>query len=287
MATITAQMVKELRDKTGAGMMDCKKALQENDGDVEKALDWLRQKGIAKAAKKVGRATSEGLVTVASANNGKSVAMAALCCETDFVARGEQFQTFAASVSQLVLDKAPADTAALEALLGDTLQSQIATVGENMTLGGCARFEVQDTGAIGIYIHANNKIGVLVEMTCGKADVAASEAVAALGKNVAMQIAAANPLAVDPSALDQAVVEREREVYRQKALEEGKPANIVEKIVEGAVKKFYKEACLLEQPYIRDDKKTITDVLRDAGKEAGDTINVVRFVRIHLGADAE
>ncbi len=283
MAAISAQMVKELRDKTGAGMMDCKKALQENEGDLEKAVDWLRQKGIAKAAKKVGRATSEGLVTVASSADGKTVAMSALCCETDFVARGEQFQSFAASISQLVLDKDPADLAALEALLGDTLQGQIATVGENMTLGSFARYAVPNTGAVGVYIHANSKIGVMVELVCAKEASTISEVINTLGKNIAMQIAAANPLAVAPDALDPETVEREREVYRQKALEEGKPANIAEKIVEGAVKKFYKEVCLLEQPYIRDDKKTIADVLRDAGKDVDDTVSVARFVRLHLG----
>ncbi len=283
MAAISAQMVKELRDKTGAGMMDCKKALQENDGDVEKSLDWLRQKGIAKAAKKVGRATSEGLVTVANSADGKTVAMAALCCETDFVARGDQFQAFAASVSAMVLDKNPADAAALEALLGDNLQSQIATVGENMTLGDFARYEASGNNALGVYIHANSKLGVLVELSCTK-DCAGNEAIKELGKNIAMQIAASSPLAVGPESLDQTVVEREREVYRQKALEEGKPENIVEKIVEGAVKKFYKEACLLEQLYIRDDKKTISDILAETGKAVGDTIGVVRFARINLGA---
>ncbi len=283
MAAITAQMVKELRDKTGAGMMDCKKALQENDADVEKSLDWLRQKGIAKAAKKVGRATSEGLVTVAAAGN--VTAMGSVCCETDFVARGDQFTAFANSVSQLVLDKNPADVPALEGLLGDELQNQIAIIGENMTVGAFARYDVAATSAVGVYVHANNKLGVLVELACGKAESATSEAVTALAKNVAMQIAAANPIAVDPSTLDADVIEREREVYRQKATEEGKPANIVEKIVEGAVKKYYKEVCLLEQPYIRDDKKTIADVVREAGKEVGDEVSVVRFNRIQLGAE--
>ncbi len=283
MAAISAQMVKELRDKTGAGMMDCKKALQENDGDVEKSLDWLRQKGIAKAAKKVGRATSEGLVTVAAA--GSVTAMASVCCETDFVARGDQFTAFANSVSQLVLDKNPADVAALEAVLGDELQNQIAIIGENMTLGAFARYDVAATSAVGVYVHANNKLGVMVEIACGKAESATSEAVTALAKNVAMQIAAANPIAVDPSTLDADVIEREREVYRQKATEEGKPANILEKIVEGAVKKYYKEVCLLEQPFIRDDKKTIADVVREAGKEVGDEVKVVRFNRIQLGAE--
>ncbi len=285
MANISASMVKELRDKTGAGMMDCKKALQENDGDLEKSLDWLRQKGIAKAAKKVGRETSEGLVTVASSNDGSTVAMSSICCETDFVARGEQFVAFAGSVSKLVLDKNPADVPALEALLGDELQNQIAIIGENMTIGSFARYEVPAGSMVGYYIHANNKLGVLVELACENGDCSKTDPCNALARNIAMQIAAANPLAIDPSTLDSSVIEREREVYRQKATDEGKPENIVEKIVEGAVKKYYKEVCLLEQAYIRDDKKTIADVLRESGKEMGTTVKVVRFTRIHLGAE--
>lgn len=282
--SISAQMVKELRDKTGAGMMDCKKALQETAGDLEKAVDWLRQKGIAKAANKMGRATSEGLVVSAAANDGKTVAMASVCCETDFVARGEAFRAFAERVAKLVLDKNPADVSALEALLGEDLQAQIAIVGENMTIGDFARMERKGPGGIAIYIHANNKIGVLADIEAKSEGVVSKPAFQEFCKNLAMQVAAAGPLAVDPSCLDQAVVEREREVYRQKAVEEGKPANIIDKIVEGAVKKFHKEVCLLEQPFIRDDKKTIADVLREASKDLGEELKVLAFTRIHLNA---
>lgn len=283
---ISAQMVKDLRDKTGAGMMDCKKALDEVGGDLEKAIDWLRQKGIAKAAKKSGRATSEGLVTVAESADGMQVAMASLLCETDFVSRGEQFQALAAQVAQTVLEKNPADAAALEAAVGDQVTQLIASVGENMQLGAFARYSKDsDCDLVGRYIHANNKIGVLVFVRCGKAESAGKPEVQELAKNLAMQIAAANPLALDAASLDPAVVEREREVYRQKALEEGKPAQIVDKIAEGAVKKFQKEVCLLEQPFIRDDKKSIADVLREAGKAVGDDLTVTAFSRIQLGAE--
>lgn len=283
---ISAQMVKDLRDKTGAGMMDCKKALDEVGGDLEKAIDWLRQKGIAKAAKKSGRATSEGLVTVAESADGMQVAMASLLCETDFVSRGEQFQALAAQVAQTVLEKNPADAAALEAAVGDQVTQLIASVGENMQLGAFARYcKASDCDLVGRYIHANNKIGVLVLVRCGKAESAGKSEVQELAKNLAMQIAAANPLALDAASLDPAVVEREREVYRQKALEEGKPAQIVDKIAEGAVKKFQKEVCLLEQPFIRDDKKSIADVLREAGKAVGDDLTVTAFSRIQLGAE--
>ena len=283
---ITAQLVKELRDMTGAGMMDCKKALVEVEGDLEKAVDWLRQKGMAKAAKKSGRATSEGLVTVAASADGMHIAMGSLLCETDFVARGEQFQAMASRVTQVILDKAPADAEALDALMGEEVTQLIASVGENMQLGKFARFS--KTGAndvVGQYIHANGKIGVLVYLTCGKAESASKPEVLELAKNLSMQVAAASPLALNAASLDQAAVEREREVYRQKAIEEGKPAQIVDKIADGAVKKFQKEVCLMEQPFIRDDKKVIADVVRETGKAIGDEITVTGFERIQLAAE--
>ena len=283
---ISAQMVKDLRDKTGAGMMDCKKALDETGGDLEKAIDWLRQKGISKAAKKSGRATSEGLVTIAVSPDGKHIAMASLLCETDFVSRGEQFQALAANVAKTVLEKNPADAAALEAVVGGDVTQLIASVGENMQLGSFARCSKKsDTDVFGQYIHANNKIGVVVTVHCGKAENTTKPEVQELAKNLAMQIAATNPLALDAASLDPAVVEREREVYRQKAQEEGKPAQIVEKIADGAVKKLQKEACLLDQPYIRDDKKSITDVVRETGKAVDDELTVTAFSRIQLNAE--
>ncbi|QCC86558.1 elongation factor Ts [Desulfovibrio desulfuricans] len=283
---ITAQLVKELREMTGAGMMDCKKALVEVEGELEKAVDWLRQKGMAKAAKKSGRATSEGLVTVSATADGMHIAMGSLLCETDFVARGEQFQTLAARISQVVLEKAPADAAALEAAIGEEVTQLIASVGENMQLGKFARFSKKGANdVVGQYIHANGKIGVLVYLSCGKAESAAKPEVQELAKNLAMQVAAASPQALDAASLDQAAVEREREVYRQKAIEEGKPAQIVDKIADGAVKKFQKEVCLMEQPYIRDDKKTISDIVREAAKTIGDEIKVTGFERIQLAAE--
>lgn len=283
---ITAQLVKELRDMTAAGMMDCKKALVEVEGDLEKAVDWLRQKGMAKAAKKSGRATSEGLVTVATSADGMHIAMGSLLCETDFVARGEQFQTMATRVTQVILEKAPADAEALDALLGEEVTQLIASVGENMQLGKFARFSKAGANdVVGQYIHANGKIGVLVYLTCGKAESASKPEVLELAKNLSMQVAAASPLALNAASLDQAAVEREREVYRQKAIEEGKPAQIVDKIADGAVKKFQKEVCLMDQLFIRDDKKTIADVVRETGKAIGDEITVTGFERIQLAAE--
>ncbi|MDL2210048.1 translation elongation factor Ts [Desulfovibrio sp. OttesenSCG-928-O18] len=287
MAEITAAMVKELRERTAAGMMDCKNALKECDGSIEGAIDWLRQKGLSKAAKKAGRATSEGLVAfVASPANDKAI-IAEVMCETDFVSRGDKFQAFAKSVAQTVFDKEPADTDALIALLGDEVNNQIATLGENISIGRLAVYKVENAGTIGCYVHANGKIGVLVDLACTKAETAKNPEFQNLARNIAMQVAAASPAAVDAECLDPAIVEREREVFRQKTLEEGKPANIVEKIVEGRIRKFYEEVCLVNQAYIRDDSKTIQALLAEEGKALGDTLTIKRFVRLQLGEGAE
>ena len=286
MATITAGMVKELRECTGVGMMDCKKALEENDGNLEASIDWLRQKGLSKAAKKAGRATSEGFIGRKASADNSVVALAELQCETDFVARGEQFQNFANTVAATVFEKNPADAAALEALVNDGLSNLIATLGENMSVGRFVRMQVEGSGVVGTYVHSNGKIGVLVEVKCAKPATAGRPELLDLARNLAMQIAAANAVALDPSCIDPALVEREREVYRQKTLDEGKPANIVDKIVDGRIHKFYQEVCLMEQPYIRDDKVSIKDFVKAEGKTLGDELTVGRFVRIQLGESA-
>ena len=286
MAEITAAMVKELRERTAAGMMDCKNALKECEADIEKAIDWLRQKGLSKAAKKAGRATSEGLVSSFVAIDFSKAAVVEVMCETDFVSRGDKFQAFAKSVGQTVFEKEPADTAALITLLGDDVNNQIATLGENISIGRLAVYNVKNNGTIGCYVHANGKIGVLVEMACEKAETAQNAKFQELAKNVAMQVAAASPASVDPASLDPVLVEREREVSRQKTLEEGKPANIVEKIVDGRIRKYFEEVCLLSQAYIRDDSKSIQALLDEEGKALGDKLSVKQFVRYQLGEGA-
>lgn len=286
MADITAAMVKELRDRTAAGMMDCKNALKECEGNVEGAIDWLRQKGLSKAAKKAGRATSEGVVASAVAADNSKAAIVEVMCETDFVSRGDKFQAFAKEVGQTVFDKTPADTEALLAILGDEVNNQIATIGENIVLGRLAIYDVKGNGTIGCYIHANGKIGVLVELACEKAETVQNAKFQELARNVAMQVAAACPAAVTPEALDPALVEREKEVSRQKTLEEGKPANIVEKIVEGRIRKFFEEVCLVHQAYIRDDSKSIQTLLAEEGKALDDALSIKRFVRFQLGEGA-
>lgn len=281
---ISAKTVKELRDRTQVGMMDCKKALQECEGDLEKAVDWLRQKGLSKAAKRADRATSEGVIASKASADNRSAAMVEVMCETDFVSRGEQFQNFAKSVVDVVFEKKPADHDALMGLVGDKLNDLIAATGENMTIGRHVNMEVKGNGLVGMYIHSNGKIGVMVELETGNADSAGKPELLELAKNVAMQVAAANPAALDSSSLDQSLVDREREVYRQKTLDEGKPAAIVDKIVEGRINKFYQEVCLLSQPYIRDDKQSITEVVDACGKSLGDKVTVKQFVRLQLGA---
>lgn len=277
MANITAALVKELRERTGAGMMDCKKALTECEADVEKALDWLRQKGLSKAAKRADRATSEGVIASASSADGKVSAIVEVMTETDFVARGDKFQDFAKHVAQEVAANNPDTLDAFQ----DSMNELAASTGEKTVLGRFVRMSIEGEGVIGTYVHSNGKLAVLVEVDTDKP---ADATVAEFAKNVAMQIAASNPLALDAASLDPALLEREREVYRQKALAEGKPEKIIDKIAEGAVKKYCKEVCLLDQAYIRDDKMTVQDLLKATAKAAGCSISISKFVRIQLGA---
>ena len=280
---IKAADVMKLRKMTGAGMMDCKKALIEAEGDFARAQDIIREKGKLIVAKRADRTATEGVVVTKIV--GQKAYILCLACETDFVARGEQFEALAAKVAQSVLDSNPADAEALKGLVGEDVTQLIASVGENMQLGNFTRHTREDNEVIGQYIHANRKIGVLVDLVCDSAATAAKPEVQELAKNVAMQVAATNPMALDGASLDAAAMEREREVYRQKAREEGKPEQIVEKIAEGAVKKFQKEVCLMEQPYIRDDKKSMTEVVREVAKAAGGDIKVAGFSRIQLAAE--
>ena len=266
--SITASMVKDLRDRTGAGMMDCKKALGEGEGDEEKAIAWLREKGLPKAAKKAGRETSEGLITIVMSEDGKAAAMSELKCETDFVAKNEEFIALAEGIAKMALDKKTADIAALPAEATD-LTNLIGKIGENMQVGRLAFVELSGAGAIGVYVHSNKKLGVLVELT--------GEATPEMAKDIAMQVAAANPICVTPDQIPAETLAQEKEIFLNQAKEEGKPAQIAEKIVEGRIRKYYQEVCLREQVFIKDDKKTIKDLL---GKNA----DVARFFRFAVGA---
>ena len=286
MANISAGMVKELRDQTGAGMMDCKAALTENDGNLEAAVDWLRKKGLSKAAKKAGRVAAEGLIGIATtASKGIVVEVNS---ETDFVARNDLFQGLVKMIASAALDTGPDVEKILAAKAGsitvaNSIADTIAKVGENMTLRRAAELSV-GKGAIGSYVHNSvvdglGRIGVIVGLeSTGNADE-----LKAFGRMVAMHVASANPLAIDPTGLNPAVVEREKNVLAEKFKAQGKPANVIDKIVESGLKTFYKEVCLLEQGFIFDDKKSVAQAVKEAEGKAGAPIKLTGFVRFALG----
>lgn len=290
MANITAQMVKELRESTGAGMMDCKAALAETNGDMTAAQDWLRKKGLSKAAKKAGRVAAEGLIGVKVAGT-KSVVVE-VNSETDFVARNDLFQGLVKMIADVALNVGT-DVEAIKAAkagsitIGDAISDTIAKIGENMTLRRAASLSVSQ-GAIGTYVHNSvvdglGKIGVLVAFeSSGKPDE-----LVPLGRMVAMHIAAANPQALDPSGLDPEVVKREKDVLADKFKQQGKPANVIDKIVESGLKTFYKEVCLLEQAYVHDPSKTVAQALKEAEGTVGGPIKITGFIRYALGEGIE
>ncbi|MFN3827574.1 MAG: translation elongation factor Ts [Micavibrio sp.] len=291
MADITAAMVKELRDKTGAGMMDAKKALNEVGGDLEAAVDWLRKKGLATAAKKSGRTAAEGLVAIALA--GTKAAVVEVNAETDFVARNDQFRDFVEKVSQLALGT-KGDIEALASAsyesgknVKDKLTELIATIGENMGLRRTQTLEVSQGAVVG-YVHNSiaptmGKIGVLVALESA-GDSAKLEA---LGKQIAMHIAAANPQFLDTASVTQDAVDREKAVLRDQARASGKPDDIIEKMLEGRMRKFYEEICLLEQVFIMDGENKISKVLENASKDIGAPVKLTGYARFQLGEGIE
>jgi elongation factor Ts len=291
MAEITAALVKELREKTGAGMMDCKRALGETGGDIEGAVDWLRKKGLAAAAKKAGRVAAEGLVGVAT--EGAVGAIVEVNSETDFVARNEAFQDFVRRTAEITL--AAGDIEAVKAApfpgTGRTVAEQlthlVATIGENMNLRRVRRLQVKE-GVVASYVHGAlaaglGKIGVLVALE----SAAPSERVAALGKQLAMHVAAANPQFLDIASVDQGSLDRERDVLREQARASGKSEAIIEKMVEGRLRKYYEEVVLLEQIFVIDQETRIGKVVEAAAKEAGAPMRVAAFVRYALGEGIE
>jgi elongation factor Ts len=283
---ITAQMVKELREATGAGMMDCKGALSETGGDMEAAVDWLRKKGLSKAAKKAGRTAAEGLIGVlVAARQGVVIEVNS---ETDFVARNDLFQGLVKMIAQVALDVG-SDVEAIKAAkvggisIADAIAESVAKIGENMTLRRAAGLKVGQ-GVVASYVHnavgdGLGKIGVIVALeSSGKTDE-----LGLLGRQIAMHVASANPQAVDPVGLDEAVIRRERDILAEKFREQGKPANVIDKIVESGIKTFFKEVCLLDQPFIFDDKKTVAQALKEAEGKTGAAIKVTGFVRYMVG----
>ncbi len=290
---ITAKMVKELRECTGAGMMDCKKALVETSGDVDAAVDVLRTKGLAALAKKADRATNEGIIGSSINADATVGVLVEVNCETDFVARNDDFKSFVESVAAHIAASAPADVAELmsqpfhgrdgitvEELLGET----VGKLGENMALPRFSRFELSsDAGAIAVYIHGVGNIGVMAEVTASSADAASNPAFGSFCKDITMQIAATAPVAVTRENVDADVVAHELSIYKAQAAESGKPEQIQQKIAEGRLNKFYKEVTLLEQDFVKDSDITVKQHLMNTAKTIGGQIEIVRFERLVLG----
>jgi len=289
MANVTAAMVKDLREKTGAGMMDCKTALNESAGDIEAAVDWLRKKGLSKAAKKSGRVAAEGLVTVAV--RGHEGVVVEVNSETDFVARNEEFQSLVRTIGLVALERG-GDVEQLAghhfpggATVAEAIANAIATIGENMTLRRVSSLKVSQ-GVIGQYVHnaiadSLGKIGVLVALeSTGNAD-----ALATLGRQIAAHVAASNPIALDSTSIDPAVIAREKAVLADKNA--GKPANVLEKIIESGLKTYYKEVCLIDHPFVYDPSKSVAQAVKEAEKTVGAPIALKGFVRYALGEGIE
>ena len=277
MAQITAAIVKELRERTGAGMMDCKKALVATEGDMEKAIDFLREKGLSQAAKKAGRVAAEGAVVAHVTEDGKVGVIVEVNCETDFVGQNENFQALAKSIAALIVETNPADVETLLAseldgkAVKDVVTEAIAKIGENISVRRFVRFESAE-GKVYSYIHAGGKIGVLVDMKGGDLE---------LGKDIAMQVAAANPQYLDRTEVPASELEHEKDILTEQARNEGKPEKIIEKMVLGRINKYYKDVCLVDQEFIKDGDLTISKLLKSKNAE------VARFARFQLGEGIE
>ena len=285
MAAITAAMVKELREMTDAGMMECKKALVEAEGDMDKAVDVLRTRGLAAAAKKVGRATNEGTVMTVVSDDATKGAVVELNCETDFVGMNDKFKAYAEKIARAALASNAQDVEALKAAdaegetVDDVLTDAIHTLGENMNL---ARVAVVEAGAVSSYIHGGGKIGVLVTFDVDGVDPT-SEDFQHYGRDVAMQVAAASPVAATRESVPAEIVEHEKEIYKAQAAESGKPENIQEKMATGRLEKFYKESCLTEQVFVKNSDQTVTDYTNEVAKKLGGSIKITGFKRFMLG----
>lgn len=293
MANVTAAMVKELRERTNAGMMDCKKALVTNDGDMDKAIDWLREKGLAQAAKKASRIAAEGVVTQYVAPCGCTGVIVEVNCETDFVAKTDNFQNFANNVAKHIAKANPADVDELmtqkfvddeSKTIADLVSEATVAIGEKISVRRFARYKTE--GVVSTYIHMGGKVGVLVEVACGE-EAKDNEAVKEFAHDLALQIAAAKPEAVRREEVNAENLEKEKEIQRAKAIESGKPEKIVDRIVEGQIEKYYKEVCLIDQQFVKDGDKTIKSLMAEVAKAAGTTLDIVKFARFERGEGIE
>jgi elongation factor Ts len=288
MTEISASMVMKLRKMSGQGMMDCKNALAEANGDVEQAIDILRKKGLATLAKRAERETAEGVVVSKSRKDGKVAAMATLCCETDFVARSADFVAAAETLADYAL-ACPADEGVENVLgtsvngkkLSDIVTEIVSKTGEKIQVGDFAKYKLEGPGLIGIYIHFNNKVGTMVQIETSDEQVATAESLKQTAADIAMHITATKPLALDKSGISAETIEREKAIFAEQI--KNKPANIIDKIIEGKMKKFFAENCLVEQQFVKDDSKTVAQVLDEAAKGAGGAAKIKRFVRFEIG----
>jgi elongation factor Ts len=286
---ITASIVKELRDKTNAGMMDCKKVLTETNGDIEASIKLLRERGIAKAGAKADREANEGIIT-ARVNDAASMGiLLEVNCETDFVSKNENFQAFVAAIADKLADSNAADHAAAltvplgESTLEDFVKFKVVELGENLQFRKYVRFDAAPGGVVGSYIHLGGKVGVLLEVGTTNSAVASQPAFQELIKDLTLHIAACAPKGLSRNDIPEAIVNAEKDIFRVRLIEQGKPENIIENILKGQIAKFFAESCFLEQGFVKDPEITITQLLEQKGKELGDTLSVTRFVRFGLG----
>ncbi len=288
MSEISAAAVMDLRKMSGQGMMDCKKALQEANGDIEQAMDILRKKGLATLAKRAARETTEGIVVGKSSPDGKTAAMATLCCETDFVAKSVDFVAAAETLAQVALT-CPADQGVENILatsvggrkFNDILTETVSKTGEKIQVGDYAKYTLDGPGLIRTYIHFNAKVGTMIQIETGGETAAASDAMKRTVSDIAMHITATKPLALNKEQIDPKTIEREKAIFAEQV--KNKPANMISKIVEGKMQKFYAENCLLQQAFVKDDSKSVEQVLNEAAKEAGGRAKITRFVRFEVG----
>ncbi len=275
---ITAAQVKELRDATNVSMMECKNALEECNGNMEEAFKVLRERGMAVAAKRADKEANQGIIAAASSADSKTIAMVEVNCETDFAARNDSFKTFVDEVAQKALET----DEPLAEVLADELIEKVASIGENLKIRRNVRYQLAGTGLLASYIHMGGKVGVLIEVGCTKEASVASPAFAELVKDLTLHIAAASPAYLKSDEVPADVLEEERKIYAKQV--EGKPENIVDKIVDGKIRKFYSDVCLVDQPFVKEPKMSITDLLNNAGKDLDDTFTILRFDRYQLGA---
>ena len=277
MVDITASLVKQLRDATNVSMMECKRALQETDGDLDKATTLLREKGIAVAAKRAAKAANQGIIAATSADEGKTLAMAEVNCETDFVARNADFRAFVEQVAEAALST---DDDLGEAM-HDTLIEKIASIGENIKIRRNVRYSLQGTGKVASYIHMGGKVGVLIEVACGKDETVASPVFDELVRDLTLHVAATAPACLTSDEVTEDDIAAERAIFAKQV--EGKPENIIGMIVDGKIRKYFAEICLVEQGFVKEPKTSITELLAEKGKELGDELTIKRFVRYQLG----